>query len=136
MAASYPTRTQALTTPASSDMTFTTSKTPLPGPEVMANAASMVCIPIAIGGHKLLHIEKLKSTIWVYISAIMGVSTVMLCGVISPFTWFAVGFGIWTIISLNNPDVQQVIEDNARGDRSERRNRPTDDREYRDDAEL
>ena len=41
------------------------------------------CIPIAIGGRKLLRVEKLKSTIWVYFAAIVGVSTVMLCGICS-----------------------------------------------------
>ena len=75
------------------------------------------CIPIAIGGHKLLRIEKLKGVGWVYVAAIMGVSTVMLCGICSPFTWFAAGFGLWAIIALNNPDVQRVIEANAQNGR-------------------
>ena len=75
------------------------------------------CIPIAVGGRKLLRIEKLKSTIWVYFAAIVGVSTVMLCGICSPFTWFASGFGLWAIIALNNSDVQRVIEANAQNDR-------------------
>lgn len=75
------------------------------------------CIPIAIGGRKLLRVEKLKSTIWVYFAAIVGVSTVMLCGPLSPFTWFAAGFGLWAIIALNNSDVQRVIEANAQNDR-------------------
>ena len=75
------------------------------------------CIPIAIGGHKLLRIEKLKGSGWVYTSAIMGVCTVMLCGICSPFTWFASGIGLWAIIALNNSDVQRVIEANAQNDR-------------------
>ena len=75
------------------------------------------CIPIAIGGHKLVRIETLQSTIWVYVAAIMGVCTVMFCGLFSPFTWFASGFGLWAIIALNNSDVKRVIEANAQNDR-------------------
>ena len=83
------------------------------------------CVPIAIGGHKLLRIEKLKKPTWPYVSGILSVCSVMFCGICSPFTWFAAGFGIWAIVALNNTDVQRVIEGNARNDQG-----------YRDDVEL
>lgn len=68
---------------------------------------------MAAGGRQLKRLD--GGTGLVYTAAIMGFTTVFLCGVCSPTTWAAVTFGIWAIVAVNKPEVRAVLEA-ARGE--------------------
>ena len=88
-------------------------------PGLIALGAALVvlgvpyCVLIAVGGHRM---RRLDGTAWVYTSGMLGLATIALCGPCVPITWAGVAVGIWAIVTVNKPEVRDVIEANREGD--------------------
>jgi hypothetical protein len=46
---------------------------------------------------------------WGYAASITGFASIVLCSFINPYTWCAIGFGIWLLIAMNKPEVQRFV---------------------------
>ena len=63
-------------------------------------------ILLAIAGFQM---KKLRGKGWFIAGGALGIASVILCGIMFPSTWAAMGFGIAALVALNKREVQDAI---------------------------
>jgi len=61
---------------------------------------------LAVAGYKM---KQLRGKGWFRAGGILGIASIVICGILFPSTWAAVTYGIWALIALSKPDVQDAI---------------------------
>jgi predicted Zn finger-like uncharacterized protein len=57
--------------------------------------------------------KKLEGSGWPTAAAIMGISTIALCGPCTIVSLFATGYGIWMLVTMSKPEVKRGLRWNA-----------------------